>query len=69
MAGETRRGSYTFGRRYEVGTLKRLRDSEAALRSIDVYENLGVVGRGAFNKIYKARGREGGAPAARRPPT
>ena len=27
------------------------------LQSIDRYENLGLVGRGAFNKIYKARNR------------
>ena len=29
-------------------------------QSIDVYENLGLVGRGAFNKIYKARHRQTG---------
>lgn len=29
-------------------------------QSIDRYENLGLVGRGAFNKIYKARHRETG---------
>ena len=33
-------------------------------QSIDRYENLGLVGRGAFNKIYKARNRESGEVVA-----
>jgi len=51
---------YTFGRRYVHKRVVREKESSVGLRSIDCYENLGVVGRGAFNKIYKAKNRETG---------
>ena len=37
---------------------------ESQVQSIDRYENLGIVGRGAFNKIYKARHRQTGEVVA-----
>lgn len=49
---ETNRGNYTFCRRYDRSRYK-LVDECTGLHSIDMYENLGIVGRGAFNKIYK----------------
>ena len=57
-SGETSRGGYTFSRRYTRG--REVRIVGAGLTSIDSYENLGLVGRGAFNKIYKAKNRETG---------
>ena len=39
-------------------------DSGSSAHSIDRYENLGMIGRGAFNKIYKARHRTTGAVVA-----
>ena len=56
---ETSRNGYTFGRRYTRATQVRVVEN-AGLQSIDRYENLGLVGRGAFNKIYKAKNRESG---------
>ena len=58
-AGVQRRGDYTFCRKYTRGRVVRVPECEG-LRSIDSYENLGMVGKGAFNKIYKARNRETG---------
>ena len=55
-------GSYTFSRRYTHGRV-RFVDGDG-LTSIDMYENLGIVGRGAFNKIYKARHRTTGEVVA-----
>lgn len=62
-AGVQRRGDYTFCRKYTRGRVVRVPECEG-LRSIDSYENLGMVGKGAFNKIYKARNRETGEVVA-----
>jgi len=62
-AVETSRGGYTFAKRYTHAQQVRVVGS-AGLQSIDRYENLGLVGRGAFNKIYKARHRETGEVVA-----
>jgi len=56
---EQTRGNYTFGKRYTRGKYTRVAEC-SGLQSIDRYENLGIVGRGAFNKIYKARNRQSG---------
>uniref|UniRef100_A0A7S0J4K8 Protein kinase domain-containing protein n=1 Tax=Calcidiscus leptoporus TaxID=127549 RepID=A0A7S0J4K8_9EUKA len=53
------RGNYTFCKRYNRGTYTRVPEC-TGLQSIDRYENLGIVGRGAFNKIYKAKNKETG---------
>ena len=58
-----RRGEYTFCRRYTTGRLKRVGECEG-LQSIDAYENLGLVGKGAFNKIYRAKHRASGEVVA-----
>ena len=57
---ETSRGGYVFGRSYTRATLVPVAQEFLGLQSIDVYENLGMVGRGAFNKIYKAKHRQTG---------
>ena len=62
--GEIERGGYIFGRRYNRATEVALPAGQSGCQSIDVYENLGVVGRGAFNKIYKARHRTSGQVVA-----
>ena len=54
-----RRGDYTFNRKYTRSRVRQLPNCEG-LRSIDVYENQGMVGKGAFNKVYKAKHRESG---------
>ena len=57
------RSGYIFGKKYNVPRLVRVHEG-SGLQSIDKYENLGLVGRGAFNKIYKARHRETGEVVA-----
>ncbi len=59
VAADMCRGNYTFCRKYNRGKLERVPEG-AGLQSIDRYENLGIVGRGAFNKIYKAKHRQTG---------
>ena len=59
LRGPPRRGDYTFCRKYTRSRVRQVPECEP-LRSIDVYENLGMVGKGAFNKIYKAKHRESG---------
>ena len=56
---ESSRGNYTFCKRYDTSRYL-LVDECTGLHSIDMYENLGIVGRGAFNKIYKAKHRKSG---------
>jgi len=63
LRGPPRRGDYTFCRKYTRSRVRQVPECEP-LRSIDVYENLGMVGKGAFNKIYKARHRETGEVVA-----
>ena len=60
---EVSRNGYTFGKKYNRAHHVRIPDTQG-LQSIDRYENLGLVGRGAFNKIYKARHRETGEVVA-----
>jgi len=62
-AAEVSRNGYTFGKKYNRAEYVRVADVQG-LQSIDRYENLGLVGRGAFNKIYKARNRESGEVVA-----
>jgi len=62
-ATELSRNGYTFGRKYNHAKLVHI-DGVQGLQSIDRYENMGLVGRGAFNKIYKARHRETGEVVA-----
>ena len=50
---------YTFNRKYTRSRVRQLPNCEG-LRSIDVYENQGMVGKGAFNKVYKAKHRASG---------
>ena len=57
-------GRYDFTRRYTRASLVPVAPDASGLQSIDRYENLGLVGRGAFNKIYKARNRETGEVVA-----
>ena len=56
---EMTRGGYTFCRKYGGSRWLPIDECDG-LQSIDRYENLGIVGRGAFNKIYKAKHRESG---------
>ena len=51
--GPQRRGDYTFCRKYTRSRTKRVPECEG-LRSIDVYENLGMVGRGSWSKMLSA---------------
>jgi len=60
---EVSRNGYTFCKKYNRAHHVRIPDTQG-LQSIDRYENLGLVGRGAFNKIYKARHRETGEVVA-----
>lgn len=57
-ATEMTRGGYTFCKKYACSRSVSVLESQ--VQSIDRYENMGIVGRGAFNKIYKARNRETG---------